>query len=81
MSFEKLKSKTFSESDAEQFVKLLNMMHTKVTGLNGKEAFEYFKMMQWAQQSMLPKIKELVLGEPKVHELAPSEQTESDKSE
>ena len=66
MSFAELKAKSFEDKDVEQFTKLLNLMHTKITNLDGKEAFEYFKLMQWAQQTALPKIKDHVLGEPKI---------------
>jgi len=69
MSFAELKAKSFEDKDVEQFTKLLNMMHSKISDLDGKEAFEYFKLMQWAQQVALPKIKEHVVGEPKVHEI------------
>jgi len=74
MSFEELAKKSFSEKDVESFVKLLNMMHLKVAGLDGKEALEYFKLLQWAQSTMMPKIKSHVMGEPKIHE--PSETKE-----
>lgn len=68
MSLQKLKEHSFEEADVEQFAKLLNLMHEHVNGLDGKKAFEYFKLMSWAQQKMMPKIKAHVLGEPKIHE-------------
>lgn len=77
MSFQQLKAKSFEEKDVENFAKLLNLMHTKISGLDGKEAFEYFKLMSWAQQTMMPKIKDHVLGEPIIHEQEPQETEES----
>ena len=69
MSLQSLKEKSFEEKDVEQFAKLLNLMHDHITGLDGKKAFEYFKLMSWAQQAMMPKLKAHVLGEPKIHEI------------
>jgi len=77
MSFNELKQKSFEEKDVEQFASLLNLMHNKVNNLDGKEAFEYFKLMQWAQQSMMPKIKSHIMGEPKVHEQEPKKETKA----
>lgn len=66
MSFAELKAKSFEEKDVENFASLVNLMHTRIAGLSGKEAFEYFKLMQWAQHHMLPKIKQNVMGDPKI---------------
>ena len=68
MSFAELKAKSFEEQDKEKLVKLLNLMHTKVGGLDGKEAIEYVQLMQWAKQSLYSKIESHVLGEPKIIE-------------
>ena len=68
MSFADLKNKSFEEKDIENFVKLLNLVHSRISGLDGKEAFEYFKLTSWAQQTVLPKMKAHVLGEPRIHE-------------
>ena len=73
MSFQELKTKSFEEKDVEQFAKLLNMVHLHISGLDGKEAFEYFKLMSWAQQTAMPKIKAHVMGEPKIVEAPPEE--------
>ena len=69
MSFAQLKAKAFEDKDKENLVKLLNLLHTKISGLDGKEAFEYFRLMQWAQQSLLPKVNDHIIGEPVVHEI------------
>jgi hypothetical protein len=66
--FKELKEKSFEEADVEKLVKLLNLVHTKISGLSGEEAFEYFKLMAWAQNTVLNKMKAHVLGEPKIVE-------------
>ncbi len=68
MSFAELKAKSFDDKDKEKLVKLLNLMHTKVSGLDGKDAVEYVNLMQWAKQTLYAKIDSHVLGEPKIVE-------------
>lgn len=68
MSLGTLKAKSFEDVDKENLVKLLNLIHLKISNLNGKEAFEYFQLMNWAQQSLLPKIDANIMGVPKLHE-------------
>jgi len=68
MSIEQLKAKAFEDKDKEKLVELLNLIHVKISNLNGKEAFEYFKLMQWAQQVLLVKVNQNIMGEMKVHE-------------
>ena len=69
MSMQALKAKSFEEKDKENLVKLLNLIHTKISGLDGKEAFEYRDLMAWAQQVLLVKVNQGIIGEPKVHEI------------
>lgn len=68
MSFEQLKEKSFDEQDKEKLIKLLNLMHTKISNLNGKEAFEYRDLMGWAQQVLLKKVNNHIMGEAKIVE-------------
>ncbi len=77
MSFEQLAAKSFSEKDVENFVKLINLTHTKISGLDGTEALEYFRLAQWAQKTMVPKLKAHILGEPKIHEAESVEKVEN----
>lgn len=79
MSLGALKEHSFDETDVEQFAKLLNLTHEHVSNLDGKKAFEYFKLMSWAQQKMMPKIKAHVMGEPKVHEIPSEEKSKKGK--
>jgi hypothetical protein len=80
MSLEEIKEKAFEDKDLDKIASLLNLMHGHVTGLDGKQAFEYFKVMQWAQQSLIPKMKANIVGEIKVHE-APKKPKKSKKSD
>lgn len=77
MSMQELKAKSFEEKDKENLVKLLNLVHTKISNLDGKEAFEYRDLMAWAQQTLLVKVNQGIMGEPKVHSLP--EETEKKK--
>lgn len=74
-----MKQKTFEEKDKENLVKLLNMMHSKIQNLDGKEALEYHKLLSWAQQILLKKINDNIMGEMKVHEI-PEEKSEKPKA-
>lgn len=74
MSLENLMAKSFEEKDVENLAQLLNLIHEKVGNLNSKEALEYVKLMQWAKLTLMPKIKEHLIGEAKLHE-APKEET------
>jgi len=68
MSFEKLKAKSFEEADEKQLVKLVNLVHKKIGDLSGEEAFEYFKLMAWVQNTLIPKVKDNIVGDPVIHE-------------
>lgn len=68
MSLEALKQKSFEDKDKENLVKLLNLTHRKIAGLDGKEAFEYRDLMAWAQQVLLAKVGQNIMGEMIVHE-------------
>lgn len=68
MSIAELKAKSFEEVDKENLIKLLNLIHLKISNLSGKESFEYYQLMSWAQQVLLPKINDNIMGVPQLHE-------------
>ena len=69
----------FEEKDVEKMVKLMNLTHNRITGLDGKEAFEYRDLMAWAQQILVPRMKDLIVGDVKVHEAQPPEKVSKAK--
>lgn len=79
MSFPSLKKNSFEEKDKSNLVKLLNLVHNKIDNLNGKEAFEYRDLMAWAQQVLLTKVNDNILGDPVIHEL-PEKEPKAKKS-
>lgn len=64
-----MKAKAFEDADKENLVKLLNLTHSKIKDLSGKEAFEYFQLMSWAQKVLLVKVSQNIMGDIKVHEI------------
>ncbi len=73
MSLQELKAKSFEEKDRDNLVRLLNLIHSKIANLDGKEAFEYRDLMAWAQQVLLVKVNQGIMGDFKVHSLPEEE--------
>lgn len=59
----------FNEEDREKFIKFLNMVATHAEfKMNTTEIVEYFKLLSFMQQSLLPKINANILEVKKVIE-------------
>lgn len=62
----------FNEDDKQKFIDYLNMIADKATfNLNTNEVISYFKLIQYMQASILPKINANILEIRKVHNPAP----------
>ena len=68
----------FSEEDKEKLVEFLNMVATKAKfEIDTKEVIQYFKLLSYMQQTILPKINSHILEVIAVHEST----TQSESSE
>lgn len=68
MSLQELQAKSFSEQDTKNLIKFLNLVHTKIDGLNAEQAIDYVQLMGWAKNVVLPKMQAHLMGEPKIVE-------------
>ena len=61
--------KHFSEEDKQKVVQFLNMVAKSATfEMKTTEIIEYFKLLSWMQQTLLPKIESHYFEIVKVHE-------------
>lgn len=76
---EELKRGSFDEKDKEKLVEFLNFISENAEfNLGVKEVVSFFNLLSWAQNVLLKKINENIMGTPKVIE--PEAETEPKKS-
>lgn len=64
----------FKEDDKEKVIKFLNLVASKARfDLNTQEVIEYFKLLSYMQQELIPKIDSNMMGDIKITEAAPEE--------
>jgi hypothetical protein len=80
MSLNNLKETSFEEKDKENLVEFLNFIAKKAKfEVDVQEVIKFHGLLSWAQQSLLKKINQNILGEVKLHEnvLPPKEKAKS----